>query len=156
MAMWPVHDARAMVLEASVGYGYEISPDRATQATNIMITPGVELLEVLKLELGVVGAYGAVRSGLNQDLQLEFRPMIVLAPPVIPLYARAIFSVIQPFSSADRTIAYGGALGFGVSVPVVGLGVFAEVGVLPRSVTTASVSSFVWVLEGRAGLSFSF
>jgi hypothetical protein len=159
VASAPLHVAKAgFILEGSVGYGYEVDPQHATQAINLMLTPGVEIADVLRLEVGILGAYGAVRSGLDKDLQLEFRPMVVLAPPVIPLYARLILSVVQPFSDADRTIAYGGALGIGVSVPASGVGVFLEVGILPRSVTSqvTQLSEYVWILEGRAGVSFEF
>jgi hypothetical protein len=126
-----------------------MSPTHDQQATNIMIAPGFGLLGLLRAELGIVGLYGAARAGDPSDLNLELRPMLVVSPPLLPVYGRVVLAAVNPFSS-DRTLAYGGALGLGVSLA--GLGLFAELGVLPRSVA----STMHWILEGRAGVGLGF
>jgi hypothetical protein len=47
-------------------------------------------------------------------------------------------------------VAVGGAVGVKIGIPVVGLGVFAEAGVLPRFSPTTTV------VEGRVGAYFVF
>jgi hypothetical protein len=134
-----------VVLETSVGYGYRVSPVRGAEAASILVAPGVTLLgEMLRLELGFAGALSAAEDGDLQELNLELRPMLVIDPPLLPLYGRVTVAAIEPFR-ADRQIAYGGAIG--ISFSLVGLGVFAEVGTLPRS----AGDEFAWIVEGRAG-----
>ena len=82
------------------------------------------------------------------DNDIELRPMLVLDPPILPMYLRAIFAVTELLE--DPTVAYGGALGVGGSL--FGLGIFAETGVLPRSKN----DKFFWVIEGRIGVYYSF
>lgn len=142
LALAPAANA-GWVLEASVGKGVKVSPDpvAATQ-TNLMIAPGYAILDIVRLELGVVADLPDVKES-NFDLQL--RPMIVVAPPILPLYGRAIFAVTNLRGPGDTVIAYGAAAGlkFGLG-PV---GVFAEAGLLPQSV----LSKVNWVIEGRLG-----
>jgi hypothetical protein len=146
----PARPARAgLGVEASLGYGYEVSPTTESQATNIMIAPGYDVGGLLRAELGLVGLYGAARAGDTSGLNLEFRPMLVLSPPILPIYGRLVVAAVNPFS-ADRTLAYGGAAG--ISLGLGGVGVFGELGLLPRSVANA----IHWVMEGRAGVSLGF
>lgn len=138
------------VLEGSLGKGAKVSPSPVQQTqTNIMITPGYAVLDMLRLELGFVADLPDVK---NSKFDLQLRPMITIAPPLLPLYGRAIFAVtnLTEAGGAKRTIAYGAALGlqFGLG-PV---GVFAEAGMLPRSIN----SQINWVLEGRLGAILSF
>jgi hypothetical protein len=133
-------------LSGSVGYGHEIHPLHGPQATNVMLTGGLGFIrDYIRLELGVLGAYGALRTHDRERVNLEFRPMIRLTPPLVPLYGRMIFAGINPFD-ASRTVAYGWALGG--YVPLGRLAPFAELGALPRAVQ----GQFHWVLEGRVGL----
>jgi hypothetical protein len=76
--------------------------------------------------------------------------MLVLDPPVFPLYARLILGVTGLLADGGPFIAYGGALG--VSASLFGVGIFGEVGALPRSVA----EQFIWVVEGRAGVYYAF
>jgi hypothetical protein len=75
--------------------------------------------------------------------------MIVVAPPIFPLYGRAIFAVTN-LLEGKTTIAYGAAAGFKLGLGP--LEAFAEAGLLPRSVS----GTINWVIEGRVGGSVSF
>jgi hypothetical protein len=134
-------------LEASLGKGAQVSPSpvAATQ-TNLMLAPGYGLLGLLRLELGIVGDLPDIK---NSEFNLQLRPMVVIAPPIFPLYGRAIFAVTN-LLEGKTTIAYGAAAGvkFGLG-PV---GVFAEAGLLPRSID----SKLSWVVEGRVGAALGF
>lgn len=142
----PLATAHAgLTLATSLGYGYQVSPTSQTDATSLMVAPGFGLGSLLRLELGILGAWDAARAGNTAGLGLQFRPMLVVSPPVLPIYGRLVLAMVDPFAST-RTVAYGAA--GGVSVSLGGLGLFAEAGVLPRSYN-AVIS---WVVEGRAGL----
>ena len=151
LALAPAAAHAGMILEGSVGKGVKVSPSpvKATQ-TNLMLAPGVTLLDdILRLQLGVVGDLPDLQAS---KFDLQFRPMLVVAPPIIPIYGRAIFAVGNVLhNNGPKTVfAYGAAAGlkFGLG-PV---GVFAEAGFLPRSVA----SKINWVIEGRAGAAFFF
>jgi hypothetical protein len=138
------------VLSGSLGYGHEFHPLQAEQATNIMITPGLSLVaDMLRIELGVLGAYGAVRGGEPDKFNLELRPMLRAKIPLIPLYGRVIIAGLN-LASNNPDLAYGGALGLGLTF--FGVGVFGEVGILPRHLT----DGFHWIAEGRLGASYAF
>lgn len=133
----------------SAGLGVEVSPEAQVQAGNLMGTVGYELLGMLRPELGVVGSLEAARHGRPTQGGLEFRPMLVVQPPLLPVYGRLIVSGVDLFSSSRRTVAYGGALG--LQLGVLGVKVFGEAGVLPR----AQDGRYHWILEARAGLLFN-
>lgn len=142
--------AKFFILSGSIGYGHEFHPLQAEQATNIMVTPGITLLaDILRVELGVLGAYGALRGGQTDDFQLELRPMLRASIPLVPLYGRLIVAGLQPFSHT-RALAYGGAVGVGLAF--FGVGIFGEVGILPRHLA----DGFHWIAEGRLGASYAF
>jgi len=111
----------------------------------------------VRLQLGIVTDF-ADKSGSKTNLEL--RPMISIVPPILPIYGRAIFAVtnLAGRSGVKREIAYGaaGGLRFGLGP----IGVFGEVGLLPRSRDFASgsgtSSKFVWIIEGRAGAYLEF
>lgn len=150
LALYAMPAHAGFVLSASAGYGHEVSPITAEQATNLMLTPGWSFFgDLLRPEVGVVTAYGAVRGGVRDDFQLELRPMLRAKIPLIPVYGRLVFAAID-LASKHPNIAYGGALGVGLSLFRVGI--FGELGVLPRHVAR----EFHWILEGRLGVSFSF
>ena len=133
------------IFNGSVGYGYQLDPNTETEGVNFMIHPGYTFLgDMLRAELGFV----TNRSSLDDDTDFQVRPMLVLDPPVFPLYGRAILAVTN--LKDDAVIAYGGAVG--TSFSIVGLGAFAEIGALPRSVSGTQI----WVAEARAGAYFSF
>jgi hypothetical protein len=140
--------ARAgIILEGSVGKGVKVSPGTQQTQTNIMLAPGLTVLaDMLRFEVGFVGDLPDVKAS---KFNLQFRPMVVVAPPILPIYGRAIFAVTNVLHG-KTTIAYGAAAGlkFGLG-PV---GVFAEAGLLPRSVN----SQINWVIEGRLGANVIF
>jgi hypothetical protein len=138
------------ILEGSLGKGYQFSKPRGATQTNLMIAPGVTFLaDLLRLEVGFVGDLPDVK---NSNFDLQIRPMFVLAPPILPIYGRAIFAVANVLhkNGPNTIIAYGAAAGlkFGVG-PV---GVFAEAGLLPRSIS----GSVYWAFEGRLGANLTF
>jgi hypothetical protein len=136
------------VLEGSVGKGIQINPEpRDFQPTNIMVAPGYSLLGLLRLQLGVVADLPDVK---NSDFDLQLRPMIGIYPPILPIYGRAIFAVTNLLD--DPTIGIGGAIGFKLGLPVIGLGVFAEAGVIPVFVESKTTT----LLEGRLGAFWDF
>jgi hypothetical protein len=160
--------ARAgLLLEGSAGLGVQLSPSVERAPVNVMLAPGygIDILGTkLKLELGLLGNLGDVRSS---KFDLELRPMVVLAPPILPLYLRGIVAV-QNLVNGPTNWAYGGALG--TSFSLFGLGVFIEAGVLPRNAkidTTTNMpvvgstpnptkDEFRWFAEGRVGAFFEF
>lgn len=140
--------ARAeLTLSASGGVGVELRPQQQLEAGNVMLAPGYRLLGgLLRPELGVAVAWEAARQLRPSRAGLELRPMLVVAPPLLPLYLRLVTSGVDLFSRRYRTVAYGGALG--LQLQVAGLGVFAEAGILPRQLQ----ERLRWVLEGRVGI----
>ena len=91
--------------------------------------------------------------------------MLSLVPPILPLYGRVIF-VVNNLLKGKTEIAYGAAVGARIGIPSIGIvpamGVFAEVGALPRSrelrdaTTDTTNSKFAWVVEGRVGAYLDF
>jgi hypothetical protein len=163
--------ARAgFLVEASLGQGYQTAPTpRGWEQTNLNIAPGyapsVPVLSMLRLQLGIVTDFG---DKANTKTNLELRPMLSLVPPILPIYGRVIFLVNNLFdrgSQSKREIAYGAAVGVRIGTPSVGvmpaIGVFAEVGLLPRNrdfvdSTGATSSKIAWVAEGRVGAYLDF
>jgi hypothetical protein len=139
--------ARAgIVVEGSVGKGVKVSPSPVTaEQTNVMIAPGVSF-PFVKLELGFAWDLPDLKDSKSN---LELRPMVVIAPPIIPLYGRVIFAVTN-LLEGKTTVAYGAAAG--LSFGLGPIGVFAEAGFLPRS----RDSKINWVIEGRLGASLGF
>jgi hypothetical protein len=145
--------ARAdIIVEGSLGSGYTFSPDvaKGRRPTSLMVAPGLSF-PFVRLQLGIDGIFGDTESS---DSTVSYRPMLTLSPPILPLYARAIFAFTYPFDSDKRVIQYGGALGisFGLPVVVASIHVFAELGLLPFSKN----DQIAWVGEGRAGVGISF
>lgn len=136
------------VLEGSVGKGAKVTPSPVTaEPTNVMIAPGYHLLGVLRLQVGLVADLGDTK---NRDFDLQIRPMIGIYPPILPLYGRLIFAVQGLLD--DPRYAVGGAAGIKFGIPMTGLGIFAEVGVLPRFVESQTQT----LVEGRAGAFWAF
>lgn len=151
LAAAPVAARAGWFLEGSAGQGWEFKPDTVKMPTNVMLTPGYAVLDVLSLELGVVSSLENAR-GAKFDVQL--RPMAELSLPLFPIYAKAILGVTGLVSSPVK-LQYGGALGWRLGLG--GVGVFIEAGVLPTNVEvvdTAGTKSnkLIWIGEGRLGL----
>jgi hypothetical protein len=136
----------ALVVEGSVGKGVKASPSPVqAEQLNFMIAPGVSF-PFVKLELGFAWDTPDVKDSKSN---LELRPMVVISPPIIPLYGRAIFAVTN-LVNGKTTVAYGAALG--LSLGLGPIGIFAEAGFLPRS----RDSKVNWVVEGRVGARLEF
>jgi hypothetical protein len=138
--------AHAAIVELSLGKGGRVKPDAAALPLNLMVAPGISF-PVVKLQVGLVADVPDIE---NSKWDIGVRPMLTIAPPVLPLYARLILAVNNITHSELRSVAYGGAVG--LSISLAGVGVFAEAGLLPRNHN----DSFQWVVEGRAGLSLDF
>jgi hypothetical protein len=136
--------AQAMGVEVSLGKGAEVSPDQAAQPLNVMVAPGISFV-IVRLQLGLVADLPDVE---DSEFDIGLRPMLTISPPILPLYGRLVFAVNNLLN--DTTVAYGAALG--LSFGLGGIGIFAEAGLLPRSINDRTS----WVLEGRAGLSLGF
>ncbi len=143
----PAAAQAGFIVEGSVGKGYIVSPSVSDKAgpTNIMIAPGYGLGEMIRAELGFV--FDMPQD--NNDLNLRLRPMLVIDPPIIPLYGRLIVGMTNVLSG-DRHFEFGAALGVGGSIA--GIGLFAEAGMVPMIVSGTTN----WNLEGRAGAYYAF
>jgi hypothetical protein len=133
-------------VEGSIGKGLTVSPEVNAEPTNLMVAPGISILW-LRLQAGLVADLPDVKG---RDFDIGVRPMLTLSPPILPLYGRLIFAFNNLLDEELRTVAYGAAVG--LSFGLAGVGVFAEAGMLPRSLN----DEMVWVLEGRAGISLGF
>lgn len=139
--------AHAQSFEVSLGSGlsYGDNVDNVDRiSTNLMGTIGYGLANgIVEPQLGVLTDFGDI-SGEDFDFQL--RPQLKLNPPVIPIYARLILSVVNLIGDGDTEIYYGGSLGLELPLPLVSP--FLEAAILPTSVDG------VTVFELRAGLAF--
>jgi hypothetical protein len=170
MLFIPTAARAGFLVEASLGQGYQAAPTpRGWERLNLNIAPGyapsLPVLSMFRLQLGIVTDFGD-KAGTKTDLEL--RPMLSLVPPILPLYGRVIFVVsnLMERAGTKREIAYGAAVGARIGTPSIGfvpaMGVFAEVGALPRSrefmnsTATGTDSKVAWVIEGRAGAYLDF
>jgi len=139
------------VVEGSYGKGVKVSPDpvKATQS-NIMIALGYAI-PFLRFEVGFLNNLPDLK---DSKYDIEIRPMVVIAPPILPIYGRVVFAVTN-LLHGKTTVAYGAAGGLKLGLGPVG--VFAEAGVLPRSVNQPTGGNKLnWVIEGRAGVVLEF
>ena len=164
LALLPRAAAAGPLVEGSVGVGWQLDPSVERAPVNIMVAPGWGLAGIVKLELGLAANLGDVQ---NSRFDLELRPMVVVSPPLFPLYLRGI-AAVQNLIHGPTNWADGGALG--LSFGLLGVGVFVEAGALPRNVTVDAVTNqpvvgtalhatrdeFRWFAEGRAGVSYEF
>lgn len=109
----------------SLGKGITTNPT-AVAPTTIMIAPGWAPIDLIRLELGIIGDLGDVRE---KKFNLHIRPSVIVDVPILPVYARII---IGADNLLDRTtFAYGG--GVGVDIGLGPITAFAEIDVLPRT-----------------------
>jgi hypothetical protein len=169
LILLPAAARAGFLVEASLGKGYQAAPTpRGWERLNLEIAPGyapsLPVLSMFRLQLGIVADFGD-KAGTKTDMEL--RPMISLVPPILPLYGRVIFVVnnLLERGGTKREIAYGAAAGVRIGTPSIGfvpaMGVFAEVGALPRSrefvdSTLATSSKTAWIIEGRVGAFLDF
>ncbi len=143
----PLAAHAGFVVEASAGRGAMVSPsiEPDVGVTSFQLMPGYGLGEVLRAGIGVV--FDAPEGDAPANLRL--RPTLTLDPPIFPLYGRLILGVSN-LLDGDTNFEYGGAVGVGGSVA--GIGLFAEIGVLPETVAEETI----WIAEGRAGVMLAF
>jgi hypothetical protein len=170
MFLIPTAARAGFLVDASLGKGYQAAPTpRGWEQLNLEIAPGyapsIPVLSMFQLQLGIVTDF-ADKAGSSTNLEL--RPMLSIVPPILPIYGRVILEVNHLFErgGSKREIAYGAAAGVRIGTPSIGIvpamGVFAEVGVLPRSRDfvdssgTGTTSKVAWVLEGRVGAYLDF
>ena len=157
IVLLPAVSQAGLVVEGSLGKGGQVSSPRQWERINFMVAPGVSILKILRLQLGIVGDFADTS---HSTTDLELRPMVTIVAPLLPIYGRAIFAIanLAGRGGAKREFAYGAAGGvrFGLG-PV---GIFGEVGVLPRTRDlpsgTGTSSKFVWIIEGRVGAYLEF
>ena len=144
----------AWELEGSLGKGGQLNSPRGWEQLNLMVTPGYAL-SILRLQLGIVANFA---DQSDSATNLELRPMIAIVPPILPIYGRVIFAFNNLIgrSGTKREVAYGAAGGLRLGLGPIG--VFAEVGVLPRYRNFAAFagSKLAWVIEGRVGAYIKF
>ncbi len=141
------YTARAgWLVEASAGSGFRWEPGPVERIpTNLMLTGGYSL-PVVKFELGLVGNLTDVE---NSKFDLDLRPMLVIKPPLFPMYARAILGV-SGLVEGPAHVNYGGALG--VRIGALGVGGFLEAGALSRRIEIDDQKKDSWIAEGRVGI----
>lgn len=141
LAAAPVPASAGFFLEGSLGVPWHTNPSLYREPTNVMLTPGFEVVWV-SAELGVLADFAQFRQSSSWSL----RPMVGLRPPLFPLYGKLILDVHD--LSGGTVTSVGGALGTGFSL--LGLGVFLEGGYIPRKVSGENLG--IWEL--RLGASF--
>ena len=142
----PLSARAGLLFEGSAGSGITLSPHSGDRIpTNLMLTGGYSF-PVVKLELGVLANLADVD---NSKFDLELRPMLVVKPPVLPFYARAIVGV-SGLVQKPVGFVYGAAVG--VRMGAVGVGAFLEAGAVAKRLEIENVKKDVWIAEGRLGV----
>ncbi len=136
--------AQAQSFEFSIGSGVQFIDgfDNQRLPTNLMATIGYGGLPIIEPQLGVLADLGDVE---NADFDLQIRPQVKISVPVIPVYARVIFSIVNLLGDGDTELYYGGGLGLEVPIP---LSPFIEAAYLPTSAEGLNV------FEARLGIGF--
>jgi hypothetical protein len=135
----PAASRAGVVVELSAGSGFRYDPSPTERTpTNLMVAPGYSFAGMLKLELGLVGNLGDVKGS---KFDLDLRPMVVVSPPIVPIYLRGIFAVTN-LTNGPQKVQYGGALG--TSFGALGFGGFLEAGLVPRVVEITDAAGANW------------
>jgi hypothetical protein len=149
LVLLPAASQAGWLVEGSLGKGYMVSSPRGWDQVNLMVAPGWSppVLSFLHLQLGIAGNF-ADKSGSRTNYEL--RPMVSICPPILPIFGRAILAIQNLRGPGDTVWAYGvaGGVRFGLGP----IGVFGEIGALPRSIA----SKFYWEIEARAGAYLEF
>ncbi len=142
----PLSAHAGLVFEGSAGSGFTLSPNAGDRIpTNLMLAGGYSF-PVVRLELGVVGNLADVS---NSKFDLDLRPMLMVKPPLFPLYGRVIAGV-SGLVEGPSSFTYGGAVG--VRLGAVGVGAFLEAGALTKRMKVNAKDKDVWFAEGRLGI----
>jgi hypothetical protein len=150
--------AGGLLFEASVGSGVRTGVgDTVRIPTNLMATLGFGFTDMLKLEVGALASLGDVTSSFSTSgskVDVDLRGMVVIAPPLFPVYLRGIAGVAS-LKQKPATFTYGAALGVGFGL--LGVGAFGEVGAMQHRYEIAlpagagTVGKDGWQIEGRLG-----
>ncbi len=136
------------MIEGSAGTGLTLSPHSGDRIpTNIMVAPGYKL-SFVRLQLGVVGNLSDVK---HSKFDLDLRPMVMVKPPLFPLYGRAILGV-SGLVEGPSSLNYGGAVG--ARLGALGVGGFLEAGILSKRIKVNDKDKDAWYAEGRIGVYF--
>ncbi len=128
-------------VEGSLGVPWHTNPNFYREPTNLVLTPGFEIVWV-SAELGLVANF----EQFSQSSTWSLRPMVGIRPPAFPVYGKLIFDVHD--LSGGTVTSVGGALGGGFDL--LGLGIFIEGDYIPRQAAGQNLSIF----EVRLGVSF--
>jgi hypothetical protein len=151
--------AGGLLFEGSIGSGVRTGVgDTARIPTNLMGALGYGFTDMLKLELGAVANLGDVKASYSaggSKFDVDLRGMVVVAPPLFPLYLRGIAGVTS-LKSKPAKFTWGGALG--MSFGLAGVGVFGEVGAMQHVFQVADPAGVIsektgLQIEGRVGVS---
>jgi hypothetical protein len=152
--------ARAgFLFEGSVGSGLRAGVGSTERIpTNVMATVGYGFAGMLKLEVGAVANLGDVKSSSvasSSQIDWDLRPMVVISPPLVPIYLRGIAGV-SSLKVKPTKFTYGAALGAGFGL--FGVGAFIEAGAMQRRYELVlpggtTVGKDGWQVEGRLGFS---
>ncbi len=134
-------------MDLSIGKGMQASPSTSAEQVNLMVAPGLTLMTLFRLQLGIMNELPDTR---NSRYNLELRPMVTLADPTFPLYGRIVLGITN-LIHGDTTIDFGPVGGVKVRVGQ-SVSLFGEAGVLPRSRN----DQISWVIEGRVGAMIGF
>ncbi len=137
--------ATGFMVEGSAGTGYRWTSPQERIPTNVMLTLGYSF-PVVKLELGAVANFADVKDA---KFDVDLRGMLVLKPPVFPLYFRGILGTAN-LVEGPKSPLYGGAVGYRFGA--LGTGVFLEGGAITKQQEIDGKKKDVWFAEGRLGV----
>jgi hypothetical protein len=149
VAAVPARANADFTLAVSVGKAFQVSPAILGEPTTLMVAPGWGFAEkLLRVEAGFAVSMPDLAGGLGTSVDIQFRPALVVSPPLFPLHLR-VFGVLDRIINGVRFLP-GAALGLTFTAGP--LGIFVEAGALPR-ITGAGLE---WLIEPRAGLLWIF
>ncbi len=133
------------MVEGSAGSGLTLSPHSGDRIpTNLMLAPGYKL-SIARFQLGVVADLADVK---HSKFDLDLRPMLMVKPPLLPFYGRAIVGV-SGLVEGPSALHYGGAVG--ARIGALGKGAFIEAGALSKRIKVNDKNKDAWFAEGRIG-----
>jgi hypothetical protein len=146
LSLFPVAASAGTIFELSVGSGVRWQPTPTERVpTSAMLAVGYSM-PVFKFELGALVSGSDVK---HYKSDVDLRPMVVVKPPGIPFYGRAIVGVSN-LVNGPQAFCYGGAVG--VRMGAVGVGAFLEAGAIAKRAKINDVNKDTWIAEGRLGV----
>jgi len=138
-------DAGDFTLTLSAGTGWQASSPTGRIPTNLMVSPGVELLgHFLRLDIGLVADLPDIE---NRQFNIEVRPSLVAELPVVPIYFR-VTAGLAGLAHGPVAVAFGPSVGVRAGLGFVSL--LGEIGYIP----VVESGNFVSILELRLGVAF--